>query len=135
MKNNPVTTRKNRHIAWASVAALIISLFFLTACTKKAEEQPVDNPFFSEYKTPFQVPPFRHNPQSWEIAKARLEELRRTRDSQKAKEALDELRRVSLSSENVMPATMKAVQAYVTAGEIGNMWREIFSIWNAPVPI
>ena len=30
----------------------------MTSCSKKAEEPASENPFFSEYKTPFQVPPF-----------------------------------------------------------------------------
>jgi len=33
-------------------------LFTVTACNTKQEKNDMENPFFSEYKTPFQVPPF-----------------------------------------------------------------------------
>jgi methylmalonyl-CoA mutase N-terminal domain/subunit len=66
---------------------------------------------------------------------ARLEKHRKNRDNQKVKEALDELRSVALSNENTMPAMMKAVKAGVTVGEVGNLWRELFGIWIAPLPL
>lgn len=84
---------------------------------------------------PHHVSAFRHNPRTWQISKDRLDQLRRERDQQKWREAMDELRRVSEGQENVMPAMMKAAQAYVTAGEVGRLWREMFSTWNAPLPM
>lgn len=75
------------------------------------------------------------NPKVWEEAMARLEKHRKNRDNQKVKEALDELRSVALSNENTMPAMMKAVKAGVTVGEVGNLWRELFGIWIAPLPL
>jgi len=75
------------------------------------------------------------NPRVWEEAMVRLEKLRKERDNQRVKEALAELRSVALSEENIIPAMMKAVQADVTVGEVGNLWRELFGVWKAPLPL
>jgi methylmalonyl-CoA mutase N-terminal domain/subunit len=52
--------------------------------------------------------------------------LRASRDQKKWKEALEKLREVSLSEENVMPAVIEAVKAKATIGEICDVWREVF---------
>jgi methylmalonyl-CoA mutase N-terminal domain/subunit len=52
--------------------------------------------------------------------------LRASRDQKKWKEALEKLREVSLSGENVMPAVIEAVKAKATVGEICDVWREVF---------
>jgi len=75
------------------------------------------------------------NPKVWDEAMARLEKHRKERDNQKVKEALDELRKVALSDGNIMPTMMKAVKAGVTVGEVGNLWRELFGEWKAPLPL
>jgi methylmalonyl-CoA mutase N-terminal domain/subunit len=75
------------------------------------------------------------NPKVWEEAMARLEKLRKERDNQQVKETLDELRSVALSDENILPTMMKAVQADATVGEVGNLWRELFGVWKAPLPL
>ena len=49
--------------------------------------------------------------------------------------SVDELRKVALSEENILPTMMEAVQAGVTVGEVGNLWRELFGVWKAPLPI
>lgn len=82
-----------------------------------------------------QVTAHKPNPKVWEEAMARLEKLRKERDNQKAKDVLAELRDVALSNENIMPTMMKAVQAGVTVGEVGNLWRELFGVWKAPLAI
>jgi methylmalonyl-CoA mutase N-terminal domain/subunit len=40
--------------------------------------------------------------------------------------ALERLREVSVSGENVVPATLQAVEAYATVGEICDVWRKVF---------
>jgi len=84
---------------------------------------------------PHEVAPFRANPRTWEIAMDKLEKLRRERDSVRVEEALAELRDVCRSEENVMPAMMKAVRAYATIGEVGDVFREVFTIWKTPLPV
>lgn len=61
-----------------------------------------------------------------EIEAAKLKKLRAERDQATWKAALDKLREVSQSDENVMPAVIDAVKARATIGEICDVWREIF---------
>jgi len=56
----------------------------------------------------------------------KLREIRAQRDQARWKKALEHLRKVSLTNENVMPAVIEAVKADATIGEICNVWREIF---------
>jgi methylmalonyl-CoA mutase N-terminal domain/subunit len=63
---------------------------------------------------------------------ARLKKLQRERDNQKVKEALEKVRQVAQSSENVMPALIEAVKAYATVGEISDVFRSIFGEYREP---
>ncbi len=56
----------------------------------------------------------------------KLREMRAKRDNTRWKKALEHLRKVSLTDENVMPAVIEAVKADATIGEICNVWREIY---------
>ncbi len=57
---------------------------------------------------------------------AELKKFRASRDQAKWKAALDKLREVSKTNENVMPAVIEAVKAKATVGEICNVWRDVF---------
>jgi methylmalonyl-CoA mutase, N-terminal domain len=61
-----------------------------------------------------------------EVEVAKLKKLRAERDQVKWQKALDQLREVSQTSENVMPAVIEAVKARATVGEICDVWRGIF---------
>jgi methylmalonyl-CoA mutase N-terminal domain/subunit len=61
-----------------------------------------------------------------EVEVAKLKKLRAERDPAKWQKALDRLREVSQTSENVMPAVIEAVKARATVGEICDVWRGIF---------
>ena len=84
---------------------------------------------------PHEVSSFRANPKTWEVAIEKLERLRKERDNVRVKEALAELREICQSEQNIMPAMMKTVQAYATIGEVGNIFREVFSVWKTPIPV
>lgn len=86
---------------------------------------------------PYEVPVFSARPggEVYEIMKARLDQLKRERNDKEAKEAMDELRRVLQSDENVMPVMMRAVTAGVTACEVGGIMREAFGAWKPPLPL
>lgn len=56
----------------------------------------------------------------------KLREMRAKRDKTKWENAMEHLRKVSLTTENVMPAVIEAVKANATIGEICNVWREIY---------
>jgi methylmalonyl-CoA mutase cobalamin-binding domain/chain len=57
---------------------------------------------------------------------ARLAATKARRDRAKVEAALEELVRVARSDENLMPATLAAVRARATAGEIVNVLRPVF---------
>jgi methylmalonyl-CoA mutase N-terminal domain/subunit len=61
-----------------------------------------------------------------EVESNKLKKLRSERDQTQWKEALDTLRQVSQSDQNVMPAVIEAVKAKATVGEICDVWRDIF---------
>jgi methylmalonyl-CoA mutase N-terminal domain/subunit len=64
---------------------------------------------------------------------ARVDELRRTRDHAAVESALAELRAVCLSTDNMMPAVIKCVEAYATTGEIGRVWRDVFGDYEREI--
>jgi methylmalonyl-CoA mutase N-terminal domain/subunit len=57
---------------------------------------------------------------------AALKEYRAKRDNAKWQAALDKLREVSATSENVLPYVIEAVTAKATVGEICDVWRNIY---------
>ncbi|NLI82773.1 MAG: methylmalonyl-CoA mutase family protein [Deltaproteobacteria bacterium] len=61
-----------------------------------------------------------------DVEAAKLKKLRAERDQAKWKAALDNLRKVSQTDENVMPAVIEAVKAKATVGEICDVWRDIY---------
>ena len=67
-----------------------------------------------------------------EAAQRQLERLRTTkagRDGAAVQAALDELVRVAKTDENLMPATLAAVKARATGGEIINALRPVFGTY------
>jgi (2R)-ethylmalonyl-CoA mutase len=68
-----------------------------------------------------------------EEARRGLEQWRASRGDVAA--ALDELRRVAASDENVMPATIAAARAGVTTGEWAGALREAFGSYRAPTGV
>jgi len=61
-----------------------------------------------------------------EIESEKLTKLRAERDQAQWQKALERLREVSSTSENVMPAVIEAVKARATIGEICDVWRDIY---------
>ena len=61
-----------------------------------------------------------------EIEVEKIRKLRAERDPVRWKKALEQLREVSLTNANVMPAVIEAVKARATIGEICDVWREVF---------
>jgi (2R)-ethylmalonyl-CoA mutase len=68
-------------------------------------------------------------------ARAALDEWRAGRDPGAVRDALQELRRVATSEENVMPATLAAARAGVTTGEWAAALREAFGSYRAPTGV
>ena len=61
-----------------------------------------------------------------ELESEKLRKMRAGRDEAKWKKALENLKQVSLSGQNVMPAVIEAVKAEATIGEICDIWRGIY---------
>jgi len=67
---------------------------------------------------------------TWSHAMERLEELRRVRDTTATLSSLRELERVCKGDDNIVPAVMAAVQADASIGEIGQVFRDSFGVWD-----
>jgi methylmalonyl-CoA mutase N-terminal domain/subunit len=61
-----------------------------------------------------------------ELKAKELEAFRAKRDQAKWKAALDKLRQVSQTEENVIPYVIEAVKAKATVGEVCNVWRDVY---------
>jgi methylmalonyl-CoA mutase N-terminal domain/subunit len=57
---------------------------------------------------------------------ARLEELRRTRDNDRVRRALDQLRAAAAGSDNTMDPLLEATRAYATVGEMCDALRDVW---------
>src|SRR5688572_10465161 len=62
----------------------------------------------------------------------RLEHTRTARDAGAVRNALDKLQMAARNEENTMPATIDAVRAYATLGEICSALRDVYGIYEEP---
>jgi methylmalonyl-CoA mutase N-terminal domain/subunit len=62
----------------------------------------------------------------------RLEQTRTSRDAGAVANALDKLKLAARKNENTMPATIDAVRAYATLGEICSALRDVYGIYEEP---
>ena len=72
-------------------------------------------------------------PETFTRQKAKLERLREERSETKVKECLDVLREKCKSDENLFPHCLEAVKNLVTLGEIEELFREEFGLWDFPL--
>jgi methylmalonyl-CoA mutase N-terminal domain/subunit len=63
---------------------------------------------------------------------ARLEETRARRDAGAVSNALEKLKRAAQGGDNTMPATIEAVRAYSTLGEICDALRDVYGLYEEP---
>jgi methylmalonyl-CoA mutase N-terminal domain/subunit len=76
------------------------------------------------------IPILRMDPEGERKQIARLEQLRRERDSRQVVRSLTELERVCRSGENVMPALLAAVEALCTLQEMCDVMRDVFGAYQ-----
>jgi methylmalonyl-CoA mutase, N-terminal domain len=81
------------------------------------------------------IPTLRIDPEIERTQVARLQALRARRDASKAGAATAEIERRAGSGENLMPAILAAVEAYVTVGEISDALRRAFGEYQESVVI
>jgi len=63
---------------------------------------------------------------------ARLNEVRARRDGGAVANALEKLKRAAQAGDNTMPATIEAVRAYSTLGEICDALRDVYGLYEEP---
>ncbi len=75
------------------------------------------------------------DPRVDEREKAALKAFKDKRDQGAVQKAIEELKRVAASDENIMPASIAAAHAGVTTGEWGAALREVFGEYRAPTGV
>src|SRR5213594_3676971 len=80
-----------------------------------------------------EVEPLRVTEASFKAQVDRLRKLRRSRDAKKHARALDRLREACEADDNTMPFILDAVRAKATLGEICDVMREVFGVWEEPL--
>lgn len=100
------------------------------AVRRQAEFESLERPFVSVniFKTDEELPrgAFKIDPAVEERQLARLKEVRETRDNEKVKACLAEVRRATEANENVVEPVIEAIMNYATIGEICGIWRDIY---------
>jgi methylmalonyl-CoA mutase N-terminal domain/subunit len=86
-------------------------------------------------KKPLSVPILRMDPNGYDTQVARLNEVRKTRDSGRVGQTLDRLRIACEGTENTMPHIMECVHAYCTLGEIIGVMTKVFGKYEEPTMI
>ncbi|MFN2425779.1 MAG: methylmalonyl-CoA mutase [Candidatus Binatia bacterium] len=89
------------------------------------------NRFQSKENYPIEL--LKLDPANERNQKAKLAQVRATRDNAKTQAALAEVSRRAAGTENLMPAILDAVRAYATLGEISDAMRQSFGEFDAPV--
>jgi methylmalonyl-CoA mutase N-terminal domain/subunit len=85
-----------------------------------AEEQPIT------------IPLLNMDPQGYERQVSRLENIRKERDNAQVGQSLDRLRIACQGTENTMPYILEAVHAYATLGEIIQVMKDVFGVYQEP---
>jgi methylmalonyl-CoA mutase, N-terminal domain len=83
--------------------------------------------------TPLTIPILEFDPDGERRQIARLQELRRTRDNERAGVTLNALRTAAQGTQNMMPFILDAVKAYATLQEITDVLRQVFGVYQEPV--
>jgi len=78
---------------------------------------------------------FRTNQSAIDIEVDRINKLKARRDNAKLETLLNKLREICEKEENVMPIIMEATKEGATVGEICDVYREIWGIWEPPLAI
>jgi methylmalonyl-CoA mutase N-terminal domain/subunit len=81
---------------------------------------------------PYKIPLLEMDPEGHKRQTARLDELRRSRDSAAVGQTLDRLRIACKGTENLMPYILEAVKAYATLGELIQVMKEVFGVYEEP---
>jgi methylmalonyl-CoA mutase N-terminal domain/subunit len=81
---------------------------------------------------PVKIPILEMDPQGYQRQVARLKKVRANRDQGRVGQTLDRLRIACQGTENTMPYILEAVHAYATLGEIIDVMRDEFGVYQEP---
>lgn len=81
------------------------------------------------------IPILEMDPQGLRRQIARINSTKNDRDNGKVGQTLDNLRIASQGTENTMPYILEAVNAYATLGEIIDVMRDVFGMYQEPTNI
>jgi methylmalonyl-CoA mutase N-terminal domain/subunit len=74
-------------------------------------------------------------PETLNLQKAKLAELRKRRDETAVRMALDKIHETCGRMDNVMPSVIEATKSWVTVGEIADVFRQEWGCWDPPLPL
>ena len=80
-----------------------------------------------------EVEPLRVTKEAFDRQVKRLQRIRKERNPKKHEKALDALRKACEGDANTMPFILDAVRAEATLGEICDVMREVFGVWEEPL--
>jgi methylmalonyl-CoA mutase N-terminal domain/subunit len=83
-----------------------------------------------EENKPIAIPLLEMDPQGYDRQVSRLQKIRQERDSGRVGQSLDRLRIACLGTENTMPYILEAVRAYATLGEIVDVMKSVFGVYQ-----
>jgi methylmalonyl-CoA mutase N-terminal domain/subunit len=78
------------------------------------------------------IPILQMDPQGYDRQIGRLARLRAERDNERTMATLAALRAAAAGTDNTMPFILDAVRAYATLGEITDVFREVFGMYEEP---
>ncbi len=81
------------------------------------------------------IPLLKMAPEMEDKQKARLKELRQTRDNAMVRQTLAQLKTAAQGADNLMPPILSAVRTLATLGEICDTLREVFGEYEAPAMV
>jgi methylmalonyl-CoA mutase N-terminal domain/subunit len=85
--------------------------------------------------TPWEIDGFAGGSDAWDRGAQRVADLRQERHEAAAGDALRALEVACRGDENVIPRMLDALDADVTIGEVGAVYREAFGSWKVPVQL
>jgi len=80
-----------------------------------------------------EVPTLRIGPETEQAQVHKLKALKSRRDNTTVINRLQDLKVMARGSDNVMPALLDCVRAYVTEGEIMSAFKEVFGVYREPI--
>ncbi len=95
----------------------------IVALTKHTNDEPV------------KIPILKMDPQGHDKQVNRLNDVRDERDTNRATAAINAIREACINEQNVMPHLVEAAHVYVTLGEMTDVMREVFGLYQEPLHI